>query len=173
MIRRCPRYPECLVATTVDERRYCPTHGERLVSAEIPCAACGAAVLPDERFCAGCGAAQTDNAQRPSLAAAINRNDDTPTEETCLIYDWVFRRRNGAKARLDQMIIEMNSREPEEIRKTFRAFIWDSATDAHYRDERELRALLLDVALDRVDWDQLVEDYLERERRDAAEDRAE
>jgi hypothetical protein len=39
--------------------------------------------------------------------------------------------------------------------------------------ERELRARLLGVALDRVDWGQLVEDYLERERRDAAEDRAE
>jgi hypothetical protein len=100
-------------------------------------------------------------------------NDDTPTEETCLIYAWIFRQRNGAKARLDEMVIEMNSREPEEIRKTFRAFIWDSVTDAHYPDERKLRNLLLEAALDRVDWGQLVEDYLERERRDAAEDRAE
>jgi hypothetical protein len=71
------------------------------------------------------------------------------------------------------MIIEMKAREPEEIRKTFREFIWDSVTDAHYRDERELRALLLDVALDRVDWDQLVTEYLDRERIAAAEDRAE
>jgi predicted amidophosphoribosyltransferase len=65
MIRRCPRYPECLVATTVDGRRYCPTHGDRLVAIERACPACGAGVLPDDRFCAGCGAAQTGDAQRP------------------------------------------------------------------------------------------------------------
>jgi hypothetical protein len=168
MIRRCP-YPGCLVATAIDERRYCPTHGERLVSAETPCVACGAAVWSDERFCTGCGAAQTSDAQRPSLAAdsRASRNGDTPTDETCVIYDWLFRQPNGARARLADLIVERRAREPEEIRAALRAFLWKSD------DERELRALLLDIALERVDWDQLVEDYLDRERRDAAEDRAE
>jgi hypothetical protein len=157
------------VATTIDERRYCPTHGERLVPAETTCAACGADVWTDERFCTSCGAAQASDAQRPSLAnnSRASRNDDTPTDETCVIYDWLFRQPNGARARLADLIIERRAREPEEIQAALYAFVWTSMF------ERELRARLLGVALDRVDWGQLVEDYLERERRDAAEDRAE
>jgi hypothetical protein len=92
---------------------------------------------------------------------------DSPSEETGIIYDWLFRQPNGARARLADLIVERRAREPEEIQAALYAFVWTSMF------ERELRARLLGVALDRVDWGQLVEDYLERERRDAAEDRAE